>query len=61
VTATYIQTKTPEGRLADFAQQAADGRLHVEIGAEYPFADAKQALVDFAGGKHVRGKVVITL
>jgi NADPH:quinone reductase-like Zn-dependent oxidoreductase len=60
VTASYIQTKTPEGRLADFAQQAADGQLHVEIGSEYPLADAKQALLDFAG-KHIRGKVVITL
>lgn len=60
VTASYIQTRFPEGRLADFAQRAADGRLHVEIGGIYPFTDSAQALRDFAAD-HFRGKVVVTL
>lgn len=60
VSVQYIQTYTPEGRLADLAAQAADGRLQVPIGARYAFADAARALVEFAE-RHVRGKVVITL
>jgi NADPH:quinone reductase-like Zn-dependent oxidoreductase len=60
VKAAYIQTKVPAGRLEQFAQQAVDGRLHVEIGGTYAFADSAQALADFAA-KHFRGKVVITL
>jgi NADPH2:quinone reductase len=60
VTAKYIQTKVPEGRLEDLAEQAADGRLHVEIGGTYPFADSTQALLDFAA-EHFRGKVVVRL
>ncbi|WP_425559945.1 zinc-binding dehydrogenase [Kitasatospora paranensis] len=45
--------------MEDLAARAADGRLRVEIGATYPFAEAPQAVSDFAG-KHIRGKVVIT-
>jgi NADPH:quinone reductase-like Zn-dependent oxidoreductase len=60
VKATYVQTKVPAGRLEELAQAVADGKLRVEIGATYAFADAAQALIDFAS-KHFRGKVVITL
>jgi NADPH:quinone reductase-like Zn-dependent oxidoreductase len=60
VTATYVQTKIPAGRLEELAQQAAEGKLRIEIGATYAFADAAQALVDFSS-KHFPGKVVITL
>ena len=59
VTAVYTGTRTPDGRLADLAAQAADGRLRVEISARYPFADAPQALADYAHG-HFPGKVVVT-
>jgi NADPH:quinone reductase-like Zn-dependent oxidoreductase len=59
VTATYIQTQVPGGRLAQLAQAAAEGRLQVEVSATYPFADAGQALVDFAG-RHVFGKVAVS-
>ena len=59
VTAAYGGTTAPDGRLDQLAAIAADGRLLVEIGASYPFADAKQALVDF-GTHHVRGKVAVT-
>jgi NADPH2:quinone reductase len=59
VSATYAGTTTPEGRLAEFAVQAADGRLRVEIGASYPFTQAREALVAFAT-RHVRGKVTVT-
>jgi NADPH:quinone reductase-like Zn-dependent oxidoreductase len=59
VTAIYTGTRTPDGRLADLAAQAADGRLKVEISARYPFADAPQALADYAHG-HFPGKVVVT-
>ena len=59
VTATYGGTTAPEGRLDQLAAMAADGRLLVEISASYPFADAKQALLDF-GTHHVRGKVAVT-
>ncbi|MFI6407271.1 NADP-dependent oxidoreductase [Streptomyces sp. NPDC050548] len=59
VTAVYTGTRTPEGLLDDLAARAADGQLQVEISATYPFADAPQALADYAA-KHLRGKVVIT-
>ena len=59
VTARYTGTTTPSGRLGRLAALAAAGDLHVEIDAEYPFAQAPQALADFAG-RHVRGKIVVT-
>ncbi|WP_042415343.1 NADP-dependent oxidoreductase [Streptacidiphilus anmyonensis] len=60
-TGVYIGTFTAEpGDLEDLAARAADGRLRVEVGATYPFTDAPQAVSDFAG-KHIRGKVVITV
>jgi NADPH:quinone reductase-like Zn-dependent oxidoreductase len=59
VTARYTGTTTPPGRLAELAAQAAAGTLRVEIHAEYPFAQARQALADFTG-HHIRGKIVIT-
>lgn len=59
VTAIYTGTRTPEGRLEALAAQAAEGRLHVEISARYSFADAPQALADYAH-KHLPGKVVVT-
>ncbi|GAA5165404.1 MULTISPECIES: quinone oxidoreductase family protein [Amycolatopsis] len=59
VTAVYTGTTTPSGRLAELARAAAAHELHIEISAQYPFAEARQALLDFAG-QHVRGKVVIT-
>jgi NADPH:quinone reductase-like Zn-dependent oxidoreductase len=59
VTAIYTGTRTPEGRLEALAAQAAEGHLRVEISARYSFADAPQALADYAH-KHLPGKVVIT-
>ncbi|GAA2536608.1 MULTISPECIES: zinc-binding dehydrogenase [Streptomyces] len=59
VTAVYGGTTTPDGRLAALAAQAATGELRIAIGAEYAFAEARRALVDFAH-KHIRGKVTIT-
>lgn len=58
---SYIGSFTAEpGDLQSLADQAASGALKIEIGASYPFDDAVQAVSDFAG-KHLRGKVVITL
>ncbi|MEZ3179078.1 zinc-binding dehydrogenase [Streptomyces pimonensis] len=59
VTAVYGGTTTPDGRLAALAAQAATGELRIAIGAEYAFAEARRALVDFAH-RHIRGKVTIT-
>jgi NADPH:quinone reductase-like Zn-dependent oxidoreductase len=59
VTAVYTGTRALEGRLAELAGAAADGRLSVEIDSDYPFGQADQALVDFAA-QHVRGKVTVT-
>ncbi|MCX4579566.1 NADP-dependent oxidoreductase [Streptomyces sp. NBC_01571] len=59
VTAVYTGTRTPAGRLEALAAQAAEGHLIVEIGARYSFADAAQALTDYAH-THLPGKVVIT-
>ncbi|MEV5783927.1 NADP-dependent oxidoreductase [Streptomyces sp. NPDC048448] len=59
VTAVYTGTRTPAGRLEALAAQAAEGHLHVEIGARYSFTDAPRALADYAH-KHLHGKVVIT-
>ncbi|WP_354637549.1 NADP-dependent oxidoreductase [Kitasatospora camelliae] len=61
VTPVYIGSFDPEpGDLEDLARRAADGSLRVEIGARYPFTDAVRAVADFAG-KHIRGKVVVTV
>ncbi|MFJ8017314.1 zinc-binding alcohol dehydrogenase family protein [Streptomyces sp. NPDC096339] len=61
VTPVYIGSFAPEpGDLEDLANRAADGGLRVEIGARYAFGDAVRAVADFAG-KHIRGKVVITV
>jgi NADPH:quinone reductase-like Zn-dependent oxidoreductase len=59
VRAAYTGTTTPPGRLAELAAYAATGALRVEIGAEYPFTETRQALLDFTA-RHVRGKVVVT-
>jgi len=59
VTARYTGTTTPAGRLAQFAAQAAAGTLRVEIDAEFPFAQAREALTHFTN-RHLRGKIVIT-
>jgi NADPH:quinone reductase-like Zn-dependent oxidoreductase len=58
VTARYTGTTTPTGCLGDLASLAATGALRVEIGAEYAFSDARQALTDFTN-QHIRGKVVV--
>jgi NADPH:quinone reductase-like Zn-dependent oxidoreductase len=60
VTVAYIVTQFPPGRLAEVAAAAAKGDLIVPIAARYPFRDAVQAYVDFAGG-HVLGKFVVEL
>jgi NADPH:quinone reductase-like Zn-dependent oxidoreductase len=61
VTAVYIGRMTPKpGDLDDLASRAASGGLHIEVGAAYPLDQAVSAVMDFAG-KHVRGKVVITV
>ncbi|MCX4910852.1 NADP-dependent oxidoreductase [Streptomyces sp. NBC_00878] len=59
VTAVYEGTRAPEGRLEELAAKAAKGELRVEIDSDYPFAQARQALVDFAS-HHIRGKVTVT-
>lgn len=59
VTAVYTGTRALEGRLAELAGKAAEGGLSVEIHADYPFAQADQAVLDF-GSQHVRGKVTVT-
>ncbi|WP_199444537.1 NADP-dependent oxidoreductase [Umezawaea beigongshangensis] len=59
VTASYTGTTTPPGRLAALAALADEGALRIEIAAEYPFTEARQALLDFTR-LHVRGKFVIT-
>lgn len=58
VTAAYGGTTTPEGRLDALAAQAAKGELRIEIDSEYPFDQARQALLDFTA-KHVRGKIAV--
>ncbi|WNO70546.1 NADP-dependent oxidoreductase [Streptomyces sp. AM8-1-1] len=60
VESVYIGSfQAQPGELDDLAARAADGRLQVEIGARYPFANAAQAVNDFAT-QHIRGKVVVT-
>ncbi|MDH6131493.1 NADPH2:quinone reductase [Kitasatospora sp. MAA4] len=61
VSGVYIGGFTSEpGDLEKLAARAAEGTLRVEIGASYPLADAARAVADFAG-KHIRGKVVVTV
>jgi NADPH:quinone reductase-like Zn-dependent oxidoreductase len=60
VSASYVVTAFPPGRLAEVAAQAADGRLTVPVGARYAFADAARAYLDFATA-HRPGKLVVTL
>ncbi|MFD3915893.1 NADP-dependent oxidoreductase [Streptomyces sp. NPDC058603] len=59
VTALYGGTRATEGRLASLAAQAVKGELRIPIDADYPFAESRQALLDFAG-RHVKGKITVT-
>nr|WP_240973691.1 NADP-dependent oxidoreductase [Nonomuraea sp. FMUSA5-5] len=59
VRAAYTGTAAAPHRLGGLAAQAAEGRLRVPIAAAYPFSEARQALIDFAG-HHYQGKVTIT-
>ncbi|MFD0312813.1 NADP-dependent oxidoreductase [Streptomyces flavalbus] len=59
VTALYGGTRATEGRLAALAAQAAKGELSIPIDSSYPFAEARQALIDF-GARHVQGKITVT-
>jgi NADPH:quinone reductase len=58
VVGVYTGVTRPEGRLEGFATQAAEGRLLVPIAAEYPFAEVRQAVIDFPR-RHLLGKAVI--
>ncbi|MER7450371.1 NADP-dependent oxidoreductase [Nocardia beijingensis] len=58
VEAVYTGTVAVPGRLDALAEQAARGTLRVVIGATHPFADARQALIDFAT-QHSQGKVTV--
>ncbi|MGW5063005.1 NADP-dependent oxidoreductase [Streptomyces sp. NPDC004096] len=60
VTAAYVVTQFPPGLLEQVAEQVADDRLQVTIGAAYSFADARRALIDFTR-RHVTGKYIVTL
>lgn len=59
VTALYGGTRATEGRLASLADRAVKGELRIPIDADYPFVEARQALLDFAG-RHVKGKITVT-
>lgn len=58
VAGVYTGVTRPEGRLEGFAVQAAEGRLRVPIAVEYPFADVRQAVIDFPR-RHLLGKAII--
>jgi NADPH2:quinone reductase len=59
VTASYIVTEFPAGRLAEFAGRAAGGELQVPVAASFAFADARKAYLEYATN-HVAGKYVVT-
>jgi NADPH:quinone reductase-like Zn-dependent oxidoreductase len=59
VTAVYTHIDATPGLLQSLVDGATAGRLNVEIGASYPFAEATEAVADFVA-KHTRGKVVVT-
>ncbi|MFE3202375.1 NADP-dependent oxidoreductase [Embleya sp. NPDC059237] len=58
VAAAYVGITQPPGRLDDFAAQAVDGRLRVEVATTYAFTDVRRAVVDFPT-LHLRGKAVV--
>jgi NADPH:quinone reductase-like Zn-dependent oxidoreductase len=58
IEASYASLTLQPGDLEDLAERAATGALRVEVSRVYPFAEAVQAFVDFAGG-HTRGKLVV--
>jgi NADPH:quinone reductase-like Zn-dependent oxidoreductase len=61
VSGVYIGSFVAEpGDLQVLADRAATGALRIEVGASYPLDDAVTAVADFAG-KHLRGKVVVTV
>lgn len=59
VTAVYAGAGAPEGRLDDLAAQAAKGRLHIQVSADYPFSRAPEAIAAFSR-HHLRGKSTVT-
>jgi NADPH2:quinone reductase len=61
VAAVYIGSMSPQpGDLERLVAQVADGTLKVEVSRAYTLDESPQAMADF-GGRHTRGKLVITL
>jgi NADPH:quinone reductase-like Zn-dependent oxidoreductase len=62
VTVHYIQNNPQRGDLAELARLGSTGKLRIEIGKTYPFAEAPKALSDLTDPtKHTRGKLVVTI
>jgi NADPH2:quinone reductase len=62
VSVHYIQNRPQAGDLGELARLASAGKLRIEIGKTYPFAEASQALSDLSDRtKHTRGKLVVTI
>jgi NADPH:quinone reductase len=62
VTVHYIQNSPQAGDLAELARLAAAGTLRIEIGRDYTFAQAPNALTDLLDpSKHTRGKLVVAI
>jgi NADPH:quinone reductase-like Zn-dependent oxidoreductase len=62
ITVHYIQMRPKAGELEELAERAADGRLTIEVGKSYDFADAARALTDlYDKSKHTRGKSVVRI
>ena len=62
VSVRYIQNKPQPGDLAELVSLASTGKLQIEIGKTYPFAEAPKALSDLTDPtKHTRGKLVVTI
>ncbi|WP_084129146.1 NADP-dependent oxidoreductase [Demequina sp. NBRC 110055] len=56
----YVWVRPDAEDLRTLAQWIDDGRIHVEIAAEYPLERTAEAYRTLAGG-HTRGKIVVTV
>ena len=59
VTPVYVRMAARDGQLQRLADEAAAGRLTVEVTATYDIDDAPKAMAAFAAGQFTRGKIVI--
>lgn len=60
ITVIYSRLKAEPGDLASVVEAYREGKLHANVGARFPFMQAREACLALRDD-HVRGKIVVTM